>query len=134
MIMGYSAGLTRRGFVQGAGVITAGLGLGSAMGTARAGAATAAPAGLNLHPPVVNPTTQSLVRIPAGRVADAVGLLDDIIGQVMAATGVPGLAASVVHQGELLYARGFGVRDIDTGVPVDAKTVFHLASVSKSLS
>jgi CubicO group peptidase (beta-lactamase class C family) len=135
--MGASAGLTRRGFVQGAGVVTAGLGLGSVTGTARAGAATAAPAapaGLNLHPPVVNPTTQSLVPIPAGRVADAVGFLDDIIGQVMAATGVPGLAASVVHQGELLYARGFGVRDIDTGVPVDAKTVFHLASVSKSLS
>jgi CubicO group peptidase (beta-lactamase class C family) len=132
--MGDSAGLTRRGFVQGAGVVTAGLGLGSAMGTARAAAATAAPAGLNLHPPVVDPTTQSLVPVPAGRVATAVGFLDDIIGQVMAATGVPGLAASVVHQGELLYARGFGVRDIGTGAPVDAGTVFHLASVSKSLS
>jgi CubicO group peptidase (beta-lactamase class C family) len=137
MTMGASAGLTRRGFVQGAGVVTAGLGFGSVMGTARAGAATAAPAapaGLNLHPPVVDPTTQSLVPVPAGRVASAVGFLDDIIGQVLAATGVPGLAASVVHQGELLYAKGFGVRDIGTGVPVDAKTVFHLASVSKSLS
>jgi CubicO group peptidase (beta-lactamase class C family) len=134
MVMGDSVGLTRRGFVQGAGVVTAGLGLGSVMGTARAAAATAAPAGLNLHPPAVDPTTQSLVPVPAGRVAAAVGFLDGIVGQVMAATGVPGLAASVVHQGELLYAKGFGVRDIDTGVPVDAKTVFHLASVSKSLS
>jgi CubicO group peptidase (beta-lactamase class C family) len=134
MVMGDSVGLTRRGFVQGAGVVTAGLGLGSVMGTARAAAATAAPGGLNLHPPAVNPTTQSLVPIPAGRVANAVGFLDDIVRQVMAATGVPGLAASVVHQGELLYAKGFGVRDIDTGVPVDAKTVFHLASVSKSVS
>ena len=132
--MGDSGGLTRRGFVQSAGVVTAGLGLSSVMGTARAGATTAAPAGLNLHPPAVNPTTQSLVAIPAGRVANAIGFLDDIIGQVMAATGVPGLAASVVHQGQLLYAKGFGVRDIDTGVPVDAGTVFHLASVSKSLS
>jgi CubicO group peptidase (beta-lactamase class C family) len=134
MVMGDSVALTRRGFVQGAGVVTAGLGLGSVMGTARAAAATAAPAGLNLHPPAVDPTTQSLVPVPAGRVAAAVGFLDGIVGQVMAATGVPGLAASVVHQGELLYAKGFGVRDIDTGVPVDSKTVFHLASVSKSLS
>jgi CubicO group peptidase (beta-lactamase class C family) len=134
MVMGDSVGLTRRGFVQGAGVVTAGLGLGSVMGTARAAAATAAPAGLNLHPPAVDPTTQSLVPVPAGRVAAAVGFLDGIVGQVMAATGVPGLAASVVHQGELLYAKGFGVRDIDTGVPVDSNTVFHLASVSKSLS
>jgi CubicO group peptidase (beta-lactamase class C family) len=87
-----------------------------------------------LHSPAVNPTTQSLVPVPAGRVAGAVGFLDDIIGQLLAATGVPGLAASVVYQGQLLYAKGFGVRDIDTGVPVDAETVFHLASVSKSLS
>jgi CubicO group peptidase (beta-lactamase class C family) len=134
MVVGDSAGLTRRGFVQGAGVVTAGLGLGSVMGTAGAGASTVAPAGLNLHPPAVNPTTQSLVPVPAGRVASAVGFLDDIIGQLLAATGVPGLAASVVYQGQLLYAKGFGVRDIDTGVPVDAKTVFRLASVSKSLS
>jgi CubicO group peptidase (beta-lactamase class C family) len=135
--VGGSGGMTRRGFVQGAGVVTAGLGLGSVMGAARAGAATtapAAPAGLNLHPPAVDPTTQSLVPIRAGRVANAVGFLDDIIGQVMAVTGVPGLAASVVYRGQLLYGKGFGVRDIDTGVPVDAKTVFHLASVSKSLS
>jgi CubicO group peptidase (beta-lactamase class C family) len=134
MAMGGFAGLTRRGFVRGAGVVTAGLGLGSVLGTARAGAAPAVPAGLNLHPPAVDPTTQSLVPVPAGRVVNAVGSLDDIIGQVMAATGVPGLAASVVYQGQLLYAKGFGVRDIGTGVPVDAKTVFHLASVSKSLS
>ena len=129
--MGGSAGLTRRGFVQSAGVVTAGVGLGSVMGAARAGVATA---GLNLHPPAVDPSTQSLVPIPAGRVAKAVGLLDDIIGRVLAATGVPGLAASVVHRGELLHAKGFGVRDIGTGVPVGTKTVFHLASVSKSLS
>jgi CubicO group peptidase (beta-lactamase class C family) len=140
MVMGDSVGLSRRGFVLSAGAVTAGLGLGSVMGTASAGAttatpaATAAPAGLNLHPPAVNPTTQSLVPIPADRVANAVGFLDDIIGQLLAATGVPGLAASVVYRGQLLYAKGFGVRDIDTGVPVDAKTVFHLASVSKSLS
>jgi CubicO group peptidase (beta-lactamase class C family) len=134
MVMGDSVGSSRRGFVQSAGLVTAGLGVSSVVGTARAGAATAAPTGLNLHPPAVNPTTQLLVAIPADRVANAVGFLDDIIGQVMAVTGVPGLAASVVHQGQLLYAEGFGVRDIDTGGPVDAKTVFHLASVSKSLS
>ncbi len=66
--------------------------------------------------------------------AAAVRSLDEIIGQLLAATGVPGLAASVVHNGDVLYAKGFGVRDIDAGTPVDAKTVFHLASVSKSLS
>ena len=49
-------------------------------------------------------------------------------------TGVPGIAASVVHSAEMLYAQGFGIRDVRTGAPVNAQTVFHLASVSKSLS
>jgi CubicO group peptidase (beta-lactamase class C family) len=34
----------------------------------------------------------------------------------------------------MLCAKGFGVRDVNTGVPVNAQTVFHLASVSKSPS
>jgi CubicO group peptidase (beta-lactamase class C family) len=100
----------------------------------RVRSSSGSPARLNLHPPAVDPTAQSLISIPAGRVANAVRSLDEIIEQLLAATGVPGLAASVVHHGDVLYAKGFGVRDVDTGVSVDAKTVFQLASVSKSLS
>jgi CubicO group peptidase (beta-lactamase class C family) len=32
----------------------------------------------------------------------------------------------------MLYAKGFGVTDADTGRRVNAATVFHLVSVSKS--
>ena len=39
--MSDSAGMSRRGFVKTAGVVTTGLGLGSLMGAASAGAATA---------------------------------------------------------------------------------------------
>jgi CubicO group peptidase (beta-lactamase class C family) len=67
-------------------------------------------------------------------VARAVEALDEVIKGVMARTGVPGVAAAVVQGERLLYAKGFGVRDVDTGMPVNARTVFHLASVSKSLS
>lgn len=44
-----------------------------------------------------------------------------------------GMAIAVVYQDELVYAHGFGVRDIDTGEAVDADTVFQLASLSKPL-
>jgi CubicO group peptidase (beta-lactamase class C family) len=44
---------------------------------------------------------------------------------------VPGLAVAVVFQDKVVYARGFGVRDVNTKAPVDADTVFQLASVSK---
>jgi CubicO group peptidase (beta-lactamase class C family) len=82
----------------------------------------------------VPPGAQSLVPIPSKRIPAAVARLDSIIGGVLAKTGVPGLAAAVVHDGRVLYAKGFGVRDVNSAARVDASTVFHLASVSKSLS
>jgi len=46
---------------------------------------------------------------------------------------LPGLAIAVVFQDKAVYAKGFGVRDTSTNAPVDADTVFQLASVSKSI-
>jgi len=46
---------------------------------------------------------------------------------------VPGLAIAVVFQDKVAYARGFGVRDVNTKAPVDADTVFQLASMSKPI-
>lgn len=46
---------------------------------------------------------------------------------------VVGLSIAIVYQDELIYAKGFGVRDVATQTPVDADTVFQLASVSKPL-
>src|SRR5208282_3515012 len=47
---------------------------------------------------------------------------------------VPGIAVAVVFHDRVVYARGFGVRDVETRQPVDADTVFQLASVSKPIS
>ncbi|MBO0882647.1 MAG: serine hydrolase [Mycobacterium sp.] len=126
-----SRGIARRAFI-GTGLAAAG----TVLITPKAGAVPLSrkSVGLDLHPPIVDPGTQSLVPIPAGRVRGAVAALDDIIGQLMSETGVPGLAAAVVHRGRVLYSKGFGVRDITTGAPVTASTVFRIASVSKSLS
>jgi len=46
---------------------------------------------------------------------------------------VPGLAIAIVFDDTVIYAKGFGVRDVNTGAPVDADTVFQLASVSKPI-
>lgn len=46
---------------------------------------------------------------------------------------VPGLAIAVVFQDEVVYAGGFGVRDVTTQEPVNADTVFQLASLSKPI-
>ena len=46
---------------------------------------------------------------------------------------LPGIAIAVVFQDNAVYAKGFGVRDVNTKQPIDADTVFQLASVSKSI-
>ena len=122
----------RRGFI-GAGLTTVGAAL-VLPGAARAGDRITSGTAAHTPAPNVPPDVFSLVPIPPGRVDAAVDALDGIIRRALATTGVPGLAAAVVYNGRLRYARGFGVRDVNTGDPVRASTVFRLASVSKSLA
>jgi len=44
---------------------------------------------------------------------------------------VPGMAAAVARDGELLWARGFGYADAAASRPATPDTVFHLASLTK---
>lgn len=52
---------------------------------------------------------------------------------------IPGMAISIVKDGELIYAKGFGVKDIsksstDSNNIIDENTVFQIGSVSKSFT
>ncbi|HZA66621.1 MAG TPA: serine hydrolase, partial [Geminicoccaceae bacterium] len=67
------------------------------------------------------------------RLNAAIQWLDETAQREIDANAVPGIAIAVVFQDELVYANGFGVRDTGTGAPVDADTVFQLASVSKPI-
>ena len=72
-------------------------------------------------------------QIAAGQIDAAVGALDGVAQELMGRSGVPGMAVAVVHDDELVYAKGFGVRHVGRGEPVDEDTVFQLASVSKPI-
>jgi len=62
--------------------------------------------------------------VPAERV-DA--LLAKIFGELRPA----GLAVAVVDGGQVAYAKALGVANVDTGMPVTTRSLFHLASVTK---
>ncbi|KRG65685.1 hypothetical protein ABB26_03705 [Stenotrophomonas humi] len=49
----------------------------------------------------------------------------------MQAFAVPGIGIAVVEAGEVAWSRGFGMANALTGTPVDARTVFEDASLSK---
>lgn len=72
--------------------------------------------------------------IPVEQINAAVDQPDDLVEAVMTDTAVPGLAVAVVHQGKTLFAKGYGVRESGKPEPVDADTVFQIASLSKPVS
>ena len=81
-----------------------------------------------------SPAAASAVPIPDGQVAMAVNEVDALVADVMARTAVPGMAVAVVRAGEVLLAKGYGVREVGRPEPVGPATVFQLASVSKSVA
>jgi CubicO group peptidase (beta-lactamase class C family) len=64
----------------------------------------------------------------------ALAQLDGIAEQALQRIGVPGMAVAVVAGDEMVYARGFGVREAASGGPVLPETVFQIASLSKPLA
>ncbi|MFV0416776.1 MAG: serine hydrolase [Chthoniobacterales bacterium] len=67
------------------------------------------------------------------QVRAAIEKLKKMTQQEMEKTGVPGVAIAVVYKDALIYAEGFGVRQIGEPEKVDPDTVFQLASVSKPI-
>lgn len=60
--------------------------------------------------------------------------LDAYIKQAVKNWAVPGLAVCVIKDGEVYFQQGYGVRNRETGEPVDEETVFPLASITKTFT
>jgi CubicO group peptidase (beta-lactamase class C family) len=80
------------------------------------------------------PEPQAKPLLDEQKVNDALARLDGVIQGAMESTGVPGIAVAVVYRDQMVYAKGFGVREAGKPETVDADTVFQLASVSKPLA
>jgi CubicO group peptidase (beta-lactamase class C family) len=79
-------------------------------------------------------TPAAATDLPAERVAAALPGLERYVDGLRERTGVPGLAIAVVHADEVVYLKGFGVREVGKPGAIGADTVFQLASVSKPLA
>lgn len=59
---------------------------------------------------------------------------DEIVLRGMKAHKVPGLAIAIVKDDQVIHAKGYGVRNVETNEPVTAQSVFAIGSVSKSFT
>ena len=46
----------------------------------------------------------------------------------------PGCALAVSKDGEIIYKRGYGMANLEYGVPIRPGTIFHIASISKQFA
>ncbi|MCC6318302.1 MAG: beta-lactamase family protein [Gemmatimonadaceae bacterium] len=57
--------------------------------------------------------------------------VDAFVAAEMARMHIPGVAIAVVKSGKVVVAKGYGMADVEAGVPVTPTTVFKIGSVSK---
>lgn len=64
--------------------------------------------------------------------AELEAFLDELMANDMEAYHIAGAAVSVVKDGELFFAKGYGYADLEKGIPVDPEqTLFRIGSVTK---
>ncbi|HEY6037691.1 MAG TPA: serine hydrolase domain-containing protein, partial [Kofleriaceae bacterium] len=73
-------------------------------------------------------------KTPAKLDAAKIDALKKFVSDAETVTGVPGVSFGVIQDGKVVYAGGIGVRELGKKEPVDAKTLYMIASNTKTLT
>jgi CubicO group peptidase (beta-lactamase class C family) len=60
--------------------------------------------------------------------------IEQSIGRAMEEFQAPGMAVSIVHDGEVFFSGGHGIVELGSKQPVDEATLFQIASISKAFT
>jgi len=60
--------------------------------------------------------------------------VDSYIREKMKSRNIPGLSLAVVRDGKIIYAKGYGMANLELSVPATEKTVYHLTSITKTFT
>lgn len=71
---------------------------------------------------------------PATTAKDALAGFDDVVNDAMKKLDVPGMAIAIVKGKQVIYAKGFGYRDVEKQLPVTADTLFAIGSSTKAFT
>jgi CubicO group peptidase (beta-lactamase class C family) len=96
--------------------------IGAATLAVLAGAAVAAP-GATAAPEAEPPTPEAIQ-----------AFLDTEMPRLLERSAVPGASVSVVSGGEVVFADGYGLADVEEGTPMEADTPVFIASVTKLIT
>ena len=57
----------------------------------------------------------------------------DALARKMLSRPLAGISVAVAHDGQVVFARGYGMANLEHAVAVTPETVFHIASISKNI-
>jgi len=83
---------------------------------------------------LVAPGSTLAAELTREKVDVALKQLEGLADKLVAERQVPGLSIAVVYKDEVVYLKGFGLRDVGKPELVDENTVFQIASLSKPVS
>ena len=72
--------------------------------------------------------------LPRPKEAEAIAKARELAADLVTKQGIPGLSVAVARRGTVIWSEGFGLADVESGVPVTSQTCFRAGSVSKVLT
>src|SRR5215208_2952013 len=95
-------------------------------------------------PGISLPRTNSIVvsqgTAAKGRLADGAGMQERLgaiersVEEMQKELEIPGLSLVIVKDDQVIYLKGFGLRDVERGLPVTPDTLFGIGSTTKAFS
>lgn len=79
-------------------------------------------------------TAEEAVKEELKMTKDEFADIDAIVDEALAAFDAPGVAVAIVKDGNLLMAKGYGLRDQEKNLPVTENTVFAIGSCTKAFT
>lgn len=85
-----------------------------------------------IFPCFLQSQTHKIAEIP--EVNSNLRLMERWITAQMQYRELPGIAVGIVYDQDLIYAKGFGLADVDEEIPVTPQTMFRIASITKAFT
>jgi len=60
--------------------------------------------------------------------------IQHVVSDFMISSKAPGVSVAVVQSGQFVWSAGFGMADLENSVPATSKTLYRIASISKSIT
>jgi CubicO group peptidase (beta-lactamase class C family) len=79
-------------------------------------------------------SSEIIARIEGRQLPNRQGLDPFTLQEAMQKFRVPGVSIAVIKDFEIHWAKGYGVADVETGLPVEPGTLFQAASISKPVA